>query len=187
MRPGGGAEGQPQVALSAAPPPGRRRRRSRRPRRPAVVAPAPRRVASVALSRLSPRSSRMSHGLVGDDAGSAIDSSIIACRSPGRGSRGFPRLPCPGTDAPAGLLGALAIALGKLALRAVLQPADGGDHEPHFLWRMFLSENRSLRIKSGTCAVRNMRALLACRRAPRPPTSFRDRRRRAPPAGKHGR
>ena len=31
----------------------------------------------------------------------------------------------------AGLLGALAVALGELALRPVLQPADRGDDEPH--------------------------------------------------------
>src|SRR3954469_1065258 len=34
-------------------------------------------------------------------------------------------------DAPPGLLGALAIALGELALGAVLDPADGGNHQPH--------------------------------------------------------
>src|SRR6185369_7201273 len=33
--------------------------------------------------------------------------------------------------APAGLLGALSVPLRELALGAVLEPADGGDHQPH--------------------------------------------------------
>ena len=39
-------------------------------------------------------------------------------------------------DAAADLLGALAVALRKLPFRAVLQPADRGDHQPHGLFAL---------------------------------------------------
>ena len=95
----------------------------------------PSRDASVALSRLSPRCVEdEGDGLVGDDIGQRdrfFDHPLADLL--GAAFADFHNFHVAKADAPAGLLGALAIALGELALGAILEPADGGNHQPHFI------------------------------------------------------
>ena len=149
--------------------------------RPALRQPCSR-PANDALLRLSPRSSRITV-----TARSGIDI--------GDGDRFLEHAPCriagaafldlddvDGAEAGAatGIRRALAIALRKLALRALLQPADGGDHDPH------------AQRTHGPCAGSSrfeppLSSSPAVHAAAPVPTSSRDCRRRGLPAGTHGR
>ena len=82
---------------------------------------------------LSPRSSRITvtarSGMI---LAMAIDSSSMRrAASPARLSLISTMSKALQAGTAAGIGRALAIALGKLALRTLLQPADGGDHDTH--------------------------------------------------------
>ena len=82
---------------------------------------------------LSPRSSRITvTARSGMTLAMAIDSSSMRrAASPARLSLISTMSKALQADAAAGIGRALAIALRELALGTLLQPADGGDHDPH--------------------------------------------------------
>ena len=136
MRPGGSAEREPHArlvteaggeAIVAAD--------DEHGRRAAVVAPAaePRRERG-AIQALAARVEDEGDGLVGNNIGQRdrfFDHPLANLL--GTAFADFHNIHVTKADVPAGLLGALAIALGELALGAILEPADGGNHQPHFI------------------------------------------------------